>query len=110
MYNSLSDKSSSSNQSNDFDWIEASIKDIAEEIEYAPSQVRPMVSIPKQHSEEEKCLKLSFREMKQEKSEASEKSADTQDTNNQTPTAASQESALFNECNFRTRTGGMKPY
>ncbi len=110
MYNSLSDKSSSSNQSADFDWIEASIKDIAEEIEYAPGQVRPMVSIPKQHSEEEKCLKLSFRDMKQEPSEASEESADTQDTNKSPKAVADNSSSLFNECNFRTRNGGMKPY
>ncbi len=110
MYNSLSDKSSSSNQSNDFDWIEASIKDIAEEIEYAPGQVRPMVAIPKQLSEEEKCLKLSFNGMKQEPSEASEESANTVDTANETPKAVTENSSLFNECNFRTRNGGMKPY
>ena len=70
-----------------------------------------MVNIPKPLSEEEKCLKLSFRDMKQEPSEhVSEESADTNDTNGKSPKAVSDNNSLFNECNFRTRNGGMKPY
>jgi hypothetical protein len=58
MFNSLSDKSSSSNSSNDLDWIEASIQDIAKEIEYAEGETRPKISIPEQESP-----KLSFEKL-----------------------------------------------
>ncbi len=109
MFNSLSDKSSSSQSSNDFDWIEASIKNIAEEIEYAPGQSRPKISIPQQSSsseDEDKSLKETYGKMEKSSSEVVSQITDETDSN----TPKTMERCLFPECNFRTRNGGMKPY
>ena len=103
--NSLESNSNNSSSSTmDLDWIEASISNIADEIEYAPSQVRAKVSLPEQSSPKKLC----FDAMDLEKPSEVNSEAST-DASVDSP-KSQQKVQVFDQCNFKTRHGGMKEY
>ena len=103
--NSLSSSNNNSSSSSmDLDWIEASIKTIADDIEYAPSQVRAKVSLPEQSSPKKLC----FDQMDLEKPSEVGSEAHTDDSDSSPK--SQQKIEVFDQCNFKTRQGGMKEY
>ena len=103
--NSLSSSNNNSSSSSmDLDWIEASIKTIADDIEYAPSQVRAKVSLPEQSSPKKLC----FDQMDLEKPSEVGSEAHTDDSDSSPK--MTQNIEVFDQCNFKTRQGGMKEY